>query len=43
MHVKVIALQYCRYIYPVHSGVMCMDIHPQHSSLAVTGFYDGNH
>lgn len=30
-----------RFIYPVHSGVMCLDIHPQHSSLTVAGFYDG--
>jgi dynein intermediate chain 1 len=30
------------YIYTVHSGVMCLDIHPQHSSLAVAGLYDGS-
>ena len=30
-----------RYIYPVQSGVMCLDIHPEHSSLVAVGLYDG--
>lgn len=31
----------CRYIYPVQTGVMCLDIHPEHSSLVAVGMYDG--
>lgn len=30
------------YIYPTSSGVLCLDIHEQHSYLVVVGFYDGN-
>uniref|UniRef100_A0A3Q3IN46 Dynein axonemal intermediate chain 1 n=3 Tax=Monopterus albus TaxID=43700 RepID=A0A3Q3IN46_MONAL len=30
------------YIYPTNSGVLCLDIHEQHSSLVVVGFYDGS-
>uniref|UniRef100_A0A3P8PHI7 Dynein axonemal intermediate chain 1 n=1 Tax=Astatotilapia calliptera TaxID=8154 RepID=A0A3P8PHI7_ASTCA len=29
------------YIYPTSSGVMCLDIHAQHSHLVAVGFYDG--
>ncbi|KAM8914224.1 dynein, axonemal, intermediate chain 1, paralog 2 isoform 3-T3 [Spinachia spinachia] len=29
------------YIYPTDSGVMCLDIHEQHSYLAAVGFNDG--
>ncbi|XP_029288485.1 dynein, axonemal, intermediate chain 1, paralog 2 [Cottoperca gobio] len=29
------------YIYPTHSGVLCLDIHEQHSYLVAVGFYDG--
>ena len=29
------------YIYPTTSGVLCLDIHEQHSYLVVVGFYDG--
>ncbi|XP_033483161.2 dynein, axonemal, intermediate chain 1, paralog 2 [Epinephelus lanceolatus] len=29
------------YIYPTDSGVMCLDIHEQHSYLVAVGFYDG--
>uniref|UniRef100_A0A3Q0SN63 Dynein axonemal intermediate chain 1 n=1 Tax=Amphilophus citrinellus TaxID=61819 RepID=A0A3Q0SN63_AMPCI len=28
-------------IYPTSSGVMCLDIHVQHSHLVAVGFYDG--
>nr|XP_040061050.1 dynein, axonemal, intermediate chain 1, paralog 2 isoform X1 [Gasterosteus aculeatus aculeatus] len=28
-------------IYPTDSGVMCLDIHEQHSYLTAVGFYDG--
>lgn len=29
------------FIYPTDSGVLCLDIHEQHSYLVVVGFYDG--
>ncbi|XP_019947253.2 dynein axonemal intermediate chain 1-like isoform X1 [Paralichthys olivaceus] len=29
------------YIYPTKSGVLCLDIHKQHSNLVVVGLYDG--
>ncbi len=29
------------YIYPTSSGVLCLDIHEQHSYLVAVGFYDG--
>ncbi|XP_034439516.1 dynein intermediate chain 2, ciliary-like [Hippoglossus hippoglossus] len=29
------------YIYPTKSGVLCLDIHKQHSNLVAVGFYDG--
>ncbi|XP_068576512.1 dynein, axonemal, intermediate chain 1, paralog 2 isoform X2 [Cebidichthys violaceus] len=29
------------YIYPTDSGVLCLDIHEQHSYLVAVGFYDG--
>ncbi|XP_037304236.1 dynein, axonemal, intermediate chain 1, paralog 2 [Pungitius pungitius] len=29
------------YIYPTDSGVMCLDVHEQHSYLAAVGFKDG--
>ena len=30
------------YIYPTDSGVMSLDIHPEHPYLVAVGFYDGN-
>ena len=30
------------YIYPTTSGVMCVDIHPEHPYLVAVGFYDGS-
>lgn len=30
------------YIYPTNSGVLCLDIHEQHSYLVAVGFYDGS-
>ena len=32
-----------RYVYPAHTGVLCLDIHPEHPSLIAVGFYDGWH
>ncbi|KAK5872828.1 hypothetical protein PBY51_013490 [Eleginops maclovinus] len=32
---------YPEYIYPTHSGVLCLDIHEQRSYLVAVGFYDG--
>ncbi|XP_047438686.1 dynein, axonemal, intermediate chain 1, paralog 2 isoform X2 [Mugil cephalus] len=29
------------YIYPTSSGILCLDIHKQHSYLVAVGFYDG--
>ncbi|XP_041809385.1 dynein, axonemal, intermediate chain 1, paralog 2 [Chelmon rostratus] len=29
------------YIYPTSSGILCLDIHEQHSYLVAVGFYDG--
>nr|XP_019941997.1 PREDICTED: dynein intermediate chain 1, axonemal [Paralichthys olivaceus] len=29
------------YIYPTKSGILCLDIHKQHSDLVAVGFYDG--
>lgn len=29
------------YIYPTNSGILCLDIHEQHSYLVAVGFYDG--
>ena len=29
------------YVFTAPSGVMCMDFHPQHSSLLAVGLYDG--
>ncbi|MGH0182720.1 UNVERIFIED_CONTAM: hypothetical protein FKN15_010045 [Acipenser sinensis] len=29
------------FIFPTHSGVMCLDIHKLHPSLVAVGFYDG--
>jgi dynein intermediate chain 1 len=31
-----------QYIYETDSGVMCLDIHPQHPYLVCVGFYDGS-
>ena len=33
---------YPEYIYPTTSGVMCVDIHPEHPYLVAVGFYDGS-
>ena len=33
---------YPEYIYTAESGVMCLDFHPQHSSLLAVGCYDGS-
>ncbi|XP_071844613.1 dynein intermediate chain 2, ciliary-like isoform X1 [Apostichopus japonicus] len=30
------------YIYPTESGVMCVDVHPEHPYLVAVGFYDGS-
>lgn len=30
------------YIYTASSGIMCLDIHQQHSYLVAVGFYDGH-
>ena len=30
------------FIYPTESGVMCLDIHPEHPYLVAVGFYDGS-
>jgi dynein intermediate chain 1 len=30
-----------RYIFHTESGVMCLDVHPEHSNLVAVGFYDG--
>ncbi|XP_072167175.1 dynein intermediate chain 2, ciliary isoform X2 [Diadema setosum] len=30
------------FIYPTDSGVMCLDIHPEHPYLVCVGFYDGS-
>lgn len=30
------------YIYETDSGVMCLDVHPEHPYLVVVGFYDGS-
>ncbi|KAK5934349.1 hypothetical protein CgunFtcFv8_014754 [Champsocephalus gunnari] len=32
---------YPEFIYPTLSGVLCLDIHEQHSYLVAVGFYDG--
>ena len=35
---------YClvyRYVYSTESGVMSLDIHPNHGNLFAVGFYDG--
>ncbi|KAJ4927454.1 hypothetical protein JOQ06_015181 [Pogonophryne albipinna] len=32
---------YPEFIYPTPSGVLCLDIHEQHSYLVAVGFYDG--
>lgn len=31
-----------RYVFPVSSGVMCLDIHPDHPFLLAAGMYDGS-
>ena len=33
---------YPEYIYQTESGVMCLDIHPEHPYLIAVGFYDGS-
>lgn len=33
---------YPEYIYSTESGVMCLDIHPEHCYLLAVGFYDGS-
>ncbi|EDV26891.1 uncharacterized protein TRIADDRAFT_22484, partial [Trichoplax adhaerens] len=33
---------YPEYIYSTESGVMCLDIHPEHQFLVAVGFYDGS-
>ena len=33
---------YPEYIFTAESGVMCLDFHPQHSSLLAVGCYDGS-
>jgi len=30
------------YTFPTESGVMCLDIHPEHPYLVAAGFYDGS-
>ena len=30
-----------RYMFPTEHGVMSLDIHPDHSNLFCTGYYDG--
>ena len=30
------------YTFPTDSGVMCLDIHPEHPYLVAAGFYDGS-
>jgi WD40 repeat protein len=32
---------YPEYVYMLDSGVMCLDFHPQHSSMLAVGLYDG--
>lgn len=31
-----------RYVFQVASGVMCLDIHPEHQFLLAAGMYDGS-
>lgn len=33
---------YPEYIYTTRSGVLCLDIHPEHPYLIAVGFYDGS-
>lgn len=33
---------YPEFIYSVDSGVMCLDIHPEHPYLLAVGYYDGS-
>ncbi|XP_022094744.1 dynein intermediate chain 2, ciliary-like isoform X1 [Acanthaster planci] len=33
---------YPEHIYPTTSGVMCVDVHPEHPYLVAVGFYDGS-
>lgn len=33
---------YPEYIFSTESGVMCVDIHPEHPYLISAGFYDGS-
>ncbi|XP_028411720.1 dynein intermediate chain 2, ciliary-like [Dendronephthya gigantea] len=33
---------YPEYIFQTESGVMCLDVHPEHSNLVAVGFYDGS-
>lgn len=33
---------YPEYMYQTESGVMCLDIHPEHPYLVAVGFYDGS-
>lgn len=33
---------YPEYTFPTESGVMCLDIHPEHPYLVAAGFYDGS-
>lgn len=30
------------FVYPTDSGVMCIDIHPEHPYLICVGYYDGS-
>lgn len=30
------------FIYETDSGIMCLDIHPEHPYMVVVGFYDGS-
>ena len=32
----------CRYLFSLSSGVMCLDIHPDHPFLLAAGMYDGS-
>ncbi len=32
----------CRYVFPLTSGAMCLDIHPDHPFLLAAGMYDGS-
>lgn len=33
---------FAEYIYETDSGVMCLDVHPEHPYMVAIGFYDGS-